>query len=151
MTKRVFVSCLGLLFIAAATVVAAEVDLKDIKCVVAKQDAQASKSAEYRDAKVYFCCDKCAGKFAEDSSKFATKANQQLVATKQYEQKVCPFTGADLNMETAIKVGDAKVAFCCEKCQAKAEATEGDKQLELVFADKSFEKAFKKVEPKDET
>lgn len=150
MTTR-WMSALAVMMVAAATVVAAEVaetkvDLKEVKCIVAPRDAQASKSAEYKDAKVYFCCGGCAGKFAAEPKKFAVQANRQLVQTKQYEQKGCPFSGGEVNKETMLTVDGAKVAFCCDGCKGKVEGTEKDKQAELVFADRAFNKAFKKVE-----
>jgi YHS domain-containing protein len=141
-------SLFAILAIASFTVIAEDVNLEGIKCVVAPKDAQASKSADYKDAKVFFCCGNCAGKFTSDPSKFAEKANAQLVSTKQYEQKACPFSGGDLNAETAITVAGAKVAFCCNNCKGKAEKAKDDEQLKLVFNDKAFEKGFKKVEAK---
>ncbi len=138
-------SCLAVLLVACATVIAGEVDLEGIKCVVASgKPASATKAADYKGGKVYFCCGNCLGKFNADSKPFAAKANQQLVATKQFEQKACPFSGGDLNAETAIKVGGTKVAFCCNNCKGKAEKAEGDEQVELLFNDKAFEKGFAK-------
>ncbi len=128
---------------------AAEVKLDGISCIVAPKPASAGKSADYKDGKVYFCCGNCAGKFAAAPEKFATKANMQLVATAQYEQKSCPLSGGELNPSTKIKVGEAEVAFCCEKCQGKVEAAKAEEQLEMVFGEKAFEKAgFAKPEAK---
>ncbi len=144
------VSCLAILLVACATVIAGEVDLKGVKCVVAPtRPANMAKSADYKDAKVYFCCGNCLGKFKKDAKPFAAKANMQLVSTKQYEQKACPFSGGDLNPATAIKVAGSKVAFCCNGCKGKAEKAEGDDQIELVFNDKSFGKAFGKKKTDD--
>lgn len=144
MIKKVF-SCFAVLLVAAATVVAADVDLEGVKCVVADKAANPEKSADYKGGKVYFCCGNCAGKFAEDSSKFAVKANHQLVATKQFEQKACPFSGGDLNPETAVKLAGVSVAFCCNNCKGKVESAEKDaEKLEMVFSDKAFEKGFAK-------
>ncbi len=138
-------SFMAVLMVACATVFAADVDLEGVKCVVAPKPANASKSADYKDGKVYFCCGNCLGKFTSNSKPFAAKANMQLVATKQYEQKACPFSGGDLNPETAIKVAGTKVAFCCNNCKGKAEKAKGKEQVELVFGDKAFEKGFAKA------
>ena len=147
-----FVGFLAVLVVAGATVIAGEIDLKGVKCIVAGgRDADASKVAEYKDSKVYFCCGNCLSKFKKDSKPFAAKANKQLVSTKQYEQKGCPFSGGDLNAETAIEVAGTKVAFCCEGCKGKASKAEGDKQIELVFNDKAFEKAFAKKKKSDDS
>ena len=146
LSRKVLLSVLSVVLVAGVTVWAGEVKLEGIKCVVLAKPATAGKSADHKDGKVYFCCGNCAGKFAASPEKFATKANMQLVATKQYEQKTCPLTGMPLNPETKVKVGDAEVAFCCNNCKGKVEAAEGDKQLEMVFEEKAFKKAgFAKV------
>jgi hypothetical protein len=144
MIKKVF-SCLAVLLMAGATVVAADVNLDGVKCVIADKPATAGKSADYRDAKVYFCCGGCAGKFAKNTKKYAEKANYQLVATKQFEQKACPFSGGDLNPETAIKVAGVSVSFCCDGCKGKVASGKDDAaKVKMVFADKAFEKGFQK-------
>lgn len=143
MLKKVS-SCLAVLLVAGATVVAGDVDLKGVKCVVANK-AATEKSADYRDGKVYFCCGNCAGKFTASPKKFATKANHQLVATKQFEQKACPFSGQDVNPDTAIKLAGVSVGFCCNNCKGKVEGADDEAaKLKLVFANKAFEKGFKK-------
>lgn len=150
MIRKFLVSAFAVFAIAGVTVLAEDIKLDGVKCIVAPKAASADKSAEYKDGKVFFCCGNCAGKFAADSKKFATNANMQLVATKQYEQKTCPLTGGPLNADTEIKVGDAKVSFCCNKCKGKVEKAEGKEQLELVFSEKAFEKAgFAKVAAKE--
>ncbi len=148
---------LGLGFVALALVVssfaiaAEEVSVEGVKCLL--QDSKAAnveKHAKYKEGNVYFCCNGCQGKFEkmtdEEKAKVAAKANNQLVATKQYAQEVCPFTGGKLNDATAIKVNGAEVKFCCDKCKGKAEALEGKEQVEAVFGEKAFEKGkFKPV------
>lgn len=149
MIRKFLVSVFAVFAIASVTVLAEDIKLDGVKCVVAPRPVSADKSAEYKDGKVFFCCGNCAGKFAEDSKKFATTANMQLVATKQYEQKACPLSGGPLNADTEIKVGEAKVSFCCNNCKGKVESTQGKDQLELVYGDKAFEKAgFAKVATK---
>ena len=147
--KKVLASLAAILIVATATNLAADVDLKDVKCVVAPKGASADKSAEYKDGKVYFCCGGCAGKFAKDPKKFAMKANHQLVHTKQYTQKTCPFSGGPINEETALKIAGAKVAFCCDGCKGKVASAKDDAaKMKLVFNEKAFKKSFKKAEAK---
>jgi len=146
MIRKFLLSAVAVVAVAGATVLAAEVKLDGVKCVVAPRPASADKSAEYKDGKVFFCCGNCAGKFAADPKPFATASNMQLVATGQYAQKACPFSGGPLNADTEIKVGDAKVSFCCNNCKGKVEAAEGKEQVEMVFGEKPFEKGgFAKV------
>ena len=140
----------AVMLVAGATVFAADVDLKDVKCVVAPKGANASKSADYKDGKVFFCCGGCQGKFNQDPKKYATKANHQLVTTKQYVQKGCPFSGGKVNPETAVKFAGTEVAFCCDGCKSKFEKAEDEvAKMKLVFSEKSFKNGFKKAEKKD--
>ena len=118
--------------------------LNGAKCVVASaKAAKEDKSAEYRGAKVYFCCGGCPEAFAKDKAKYSTKANHQLVQTSQAKQEKCPLAGKDVNKDATAEVSGVKVAFCCNGCKGKVEKAEGDEKLALVFADTPFEKGFK--------
>jgi uncharacterized pyridoxamine 5'-phosphate oxidase family protein len=125
---------------------AASVSLEGVKCIIAGgKPANAEKHAAWKDGKVYFCCDNCKGKFEsaskEDKEKMAAKANHQLVATKQYEQKACPTSGGKLDSSTAIEVGGTKIAFCCKNCKGDAEKLKGDEQVSKLFGEEAFKKA----------
>lgn len=148
--KRFAVCASVVLGLALATAYAAEeVKLDGIKCVVAdKKDAKADKSVDYKDGKVYFCCGGCPKAFKEDTKKFATKANHQLVATGQAKQGKCPFSGGDLNKDTELTLNGAKVQFCCNNCKGKVEKAEEAKRVEMVFNDDAWKKGEFKVEKK---
>jgi YHS domain-containing protein len=144
MKVRLLVAGVAMFCLAAASLVAADPKLEGVKCLVnPKAPAKAEKSVDYKGGKVFFCCDNCPKAFAKDTAKFATKANLQLVQTGQAKQEKCPFSGADLNPDTAVKVGGVEVKFCCEKCQGKAKAASADEAVDLVFNDKAFDKGFK--------
>jgi len=147
--KRFLTAMAALFVVASATVWAAEkgeISLKDIKCIMASsKDANAEKFSEYKEGKVFFCCDGCKGKFDKDKDKFAGKAHHQLVATKQYKQKACPLSGGEINPEKTAKVGGVEVGFCCGNCQGKVAGAEGDAQVDLVFGDAAFKKGFELV------
>jgi hypothetical protein len=147
--KNFLAAAAAFLIVATASTLSADVDKKDIQCVVADKAADMSKSAEYKDGKVYFCCNGCAGKFAKNAQKFAVKANHQLVSTQQYEQKSCPFSGNDLDPEISTMIGKTKVGFCCVGCKGKVDQAKDDEaKQKLVFNDKSFKKAFAKAKKK---
>ena len=110
-------------------------------CPVANKPALQDKTVDYKGGKVYFCCANCPKAFEKDTAKYATKANQQLVATGQATQAKCPISGAALNADKTVEVGGVKVTFCCEKCQGKVAEAKGDAQAELVFSDAAFTKA----------
>ncbi len=137
-------------FVCGGIAVAEKVSMEGIKCLVAgAKDAKAENSVDYLEGKVYFCCQNCPKAFEKDKAKFATKANYQLAATKQYEQGVCPYTGKKLDSSTAIEIAGTKVAFCCNNCKGKAEKMKDDEKLESVFSEKAFEKGkFAKVAKK---
>ena len=122
---------------------AAEEKAKEFKatCPVSGKAALQDKTADYKSGKVYFCCENCPKAFAKDTAKFATKANQQLIATGQTTQAKCPLSGGKLNPDASSDVGGAKVTFCCNMCKGKVDEAKGDAQTELVFSDAAFAKA----------
>jgi len=117
---------------------------KDFKatCPVSGQPAKQDKTADYKGAKVYFCCGDCPGAFAKDTAKFAAKANMQLVATGQATQVKCPLSGAKLNPDATAEVSGVKVTFCCNNCKGKVTDAKGDDKVDLVFKDSAFAKGY---------
>ena len=131
-----------------------KVDLKDIKCPVSGGKAKdidgssvAFKIGEEEFGRVYFCCPNCPKAYGKSPTKFANKAKLQLVATKQVEQLKCPLTGKD-NPKVAVEIAGVDLKVCCRGCKGKLTKAEGDKQLDLLFANAKcpFEKAFKAAE-----
>ena len=116
-----------------------------IKCPVSGKPIDKEIAADYKDAKVYFCCPGCPGPFEKDAAKFAAKANHQLVATKQYQQKACPISGHSVDKDVTAKVDGVKVAFCCPDCQGKVEKAKDPEKLALLFAEKPFKQGFEKM------
>jgi hypothetical protein len=142
---KTFMTFLAICVVAGATVIAGDVDLKNVQCVVANKPASEGKAADYKDAKVYFCCGGCAGKFVADTKKYAERANHQLVATKQYVQKGCPFSGGKVKADKVISIAGTEVGFCCDGCKNKvASAKDDTARMKLVFSDKAFGKGFAK-------
>ena len=112
------------------------------KCPVSGADAKKEQTAKYKEKDVYFCCEKCKAKFEADSAEYSTKANHQLVQTKQFRQIQCPLTGGKINKEQSAKVEGVKVTFCCEKCKGAIEAVTKEEQLTKIFSEEVFTKAF---------
>lgn len=112
------------------------------KCPVSGADAKKEQSTKYKEKDVYFCCEKCKAAFEADNTKHVTKANHQLVQTKQFTQTVCPLSGGKLNKEQSVKVADVSVTFCCEKCKGAIEAASKEDQLTKIFAEEVFAKTF---------
>ena len=119
-----------------------EITLKGIKCLFCEMEVSEDAFVEYKGARVFFGCAGCPQAFKENTKKFATKANAQLVATRQALQKACPVSGKPHKKEFELAVGKAKVAFCCPNCKEDTAKLEGDAQLEKVFSEVAFKKAF---------
>lgn len=154
MKTRMMIASLVALAVFATSYAVESTSLEGVKCLInPKAGAKAEQAAEWKEGKVFFCCGNCKGKFEkaskEEKEKMAAKANAQLVASKQYEQKACPLSGGQLNAATAIEVGGSKVAFCCNNCKGKVEKMSDEDKLAGVFGEKAFKTAnFTKVEAK---
>ena len=119
-------------------------DIKDVKCfIMPKRDVKESKSVDYRDGKVFFCCPDCVKKWNEDPAKYKDLANLQLVQTGQFKQTMCPISGGDIDEEQFSEVDGVKVFFCCSNCKGKVDSASTDEaKRALVFGEKGFEKGF---------
>lgn len=118
-----------------------EADFK-ATCPVSGSSAKKEMTSKYRDKDAYFCCEKCKAAFDAEPAKYATKANLQLVQTKQFRQTNCPVSGSKVSKEQTIKVDGVKVGFCCEKCKGSLETASKDDQLTKIFGDAVFTKSF---------
>ena len=139
---------LAMMLPAFVSIAAEDADKKECKCPVAGKAITvdtAGDSADYKNATVYFCCGGCKAKFEADTEKFATKANLQLVATKQAKQVKCPIAGRAVNESKTVKVDNVTVGLCCGGCKGKADSAEGDEKLALLFSDKAFAKGFEVI------
>jgi|ERR1700677_1478721 YHS domain-containing protein len=119
-------------------------DEPQLKCPVSGHDASKDHAAKYKDGQVYFCCDDCPKAFEANTKKFAAPANAQLVASGQYKEVKCPFSGQKLNPDTKVSVAGVDVTFCCNNCKAKVTKANEKARVKMVFNDKSFEKGFEK-------
>jgi len=145
----------SILLVAMAVMLSATLDAADdkgkkkrdplakAKCPVSGKAVKAEHAVAFKGAKAYFCCPNCPKAFEKDTAKFATKANHQLVLTRQARQVKCPLAGKAVNKEQSVKVAGVNVSFCCGNCKGKVAAAEGDAQLELAFSDAAFAKGFK--------
>jgi hypothetical protein len=145
--KTLLASCFAFaVAFTAVSVYAEKVDIAKVKCFISGQAAKEDKTSEWKDGTVYFCCGNCLKKFDGDKKAFAAKANHQLIATAQVEQKACPFSGGELKADTAIEFKGAKIAFCCNNCKGKAEKMSDDDKVAKLFGEEAYEKAkFAKV------
>ena len=112
-------------------------------CPVSGKPAGEDHVVELKNGdKVYFCCDNCPKAFKANRTKYNLQVKRQLVETDQVVQVACPITGKPVNEETLVEVGEAKVGFCCEKCEAKYAKADDDGKLKVLFAKGAFDKGF---------
>jgi len=98
-----------------------EIDLTGVKCMMRPEKAvSAEQAVDYKNGKVFFCCDKCAKSFAENTEVYAVKANHQLVVTGQFQQTACPISGGDVDDEQVSEVDGVSIKFCCTAVKAKS-------------------------------
>ena len=121
---------------------AKKVDFSKIKCVVSGKAVNPEATADYKDAKVYFCCEGCPALLrATPRSSRRRRTISSWPPCKRSRPVVrCP--AKRLDPETTVEVAGVKVNFCCGNCQKAAASKKGDEQVELIFNDKSFEKGF---------
>jgi YHS domain-containing protein len=124
-------------FFAADAVADKEAGL-NATCPVSGKPAVKEQSARFKGKTVNFCCPNCKKAYTEDRKKFTNAVYAQLLETKQITQVACPLSGGPLNADATVALGTTTVAFCCDKCQGKAKAS--DDVAGLVFA--SFDKGF---------
>lgn len=120
-----------------------KVNLKGIKCMMCKMQVSEDAAVDYKGAKLYFGCAACPPTFEKNTAKYAAKANAQLVATKQAKQKACPVMSKPCDKEVVkMKLAGTEVSFCCAKCKTGVAKLGTDAQIEKVFNEKAFKKAF---------
>lgn len=113
-----------------------------IECPVMGGEAKKEVFTEYRGGKIFFCCPDCVDEFKKHQDKYAAKANQQLVLTKQYVQKACPLTGRPVSTEQKEEIGGVVVHFCCKGCAGKIGKMADAERFNAVFGNAGFEKGF---------
>ena len=142
---RVMIGVVATVLLIAVTVTADDISVENVKCLISGAPAQADKSIDYKDGKLFFCCNNCPSAFDAEDESMVIKANHQLVATKQYEQKGCPMSGGPVTQGTEVTIAGATVGFCCTNCKAKVESAEdAAAKMKLVFSNEAFKKAFQK-------
>ena len=144
--KRFLAMFCAVLITAVAVNVNAGPKLDGVKCPVSGKKVLADKTVDYKGGKVYFCCPGCPGAFAKSTTKFAAKANHQLVQTGQFKQAKCPLAGRAVNPDKTSDVAGVKVGVCCGGCLAKLGKIED--KITTVFNDATFAKSFVKVKAK---
>jgi hypothetical protein len=150
-TLAAVATCIAVLsIVGAGNAEEAKKKVTKVTCPVAGKEIKVAdgKVVSYKKCDVYVCCDNCKAKMEADPDKYSTKANHQLILTRQAKQVKCPLAGKPVDAAQTVKVGGIEVKFCCGNCKGKVAKAEGDEQLALVFSDDAFKKGFKVKEKK---
>ena len=93
-------------------------------CPISGKEIDAEQVVSYTKV-VGVCCGKCQAKLQDTPAKHLEK----IAAIKApHVNSKCPFSGKDVDGATTVDFKGAKVGVCCEKCEAKFDASKhGDK------------------------
>ena len=111
-----------------------------LACPISGKAVNPGITTEYRGGTIAFCCAGCVAPFRENTEKYATQANRQLVRSGQAEQVGCPITGRPVSPDQSVEVAGVEVHFCCGGCKAKVVKAEDPEKL--VFNDDGFQRAY---------
>ena len=86
--------------------------ISNTKCLISGDNIDEDEFVNYKDGKIYFCCEMCKADFLDEkSNKFSSKANYQLVSSGQYIQQSCPMTGKGIDKTKNITIGRTRRRF----------------------------------------
>ena len=85
--SKMTMMCSALLLAGLAAYAAEEKAAFKATCPVSGKPALEDKTAEYKGAKVYFCCENCPTAFAKDTSKFAAPRLPSAATTAKAKLK----------------------------------------------------------------
>jgi YHS domain-containing protein len=94
------------------------------KCPVMGNPINEQVYTDYKDNRVFFCCEGCIEPFHKDPEKYLKQmADEGVTPMKLKKQSVCPVSGETLmNHETFIDVENKRVYLCCAGCKSKVKA-----------------------------
>jgi Cu+-exporting ATPase len=98
-------------------------------CPVAGEPIDKAKSLEMQGQKVYFCCDRCKGKFKADPETYFTKMAKDGVVAESV-QKTDPMCGMKVDPAKSVRLDHKgrRIYFCSDGCKAAFEK-DADKNL----------------------
>ena len=122
------------------------IDISKAKCVLMPKRAAKEKfSVNYEGGTLYFCCKGCVNKFAQkkNDEQVIAKANEQLFATGQYHQTVCPVGGQELSDVNYVELNGNRIRVCCRQCVGTLTDLDSDNaRMKKIFNKDNFAKSF---------
>jgi YHS domain-containing protein len=90
-------------------------------CPVGGEPIDKSSFSDFQGQRVYFCCDACKSKFAQEPEKYFAKMAEAGVVAESI-QTTCPVSGEKLKRGSVFaELKGRRVYFCCNKCKATFE------------------------------
>ena len=122
-------------------------NLGELKCILDRSaDVVARQSVEFNGGRVFFCCADCRSEFDPANPDHLAAANWQLVASGQFGQIGCPFSGQEILEEAMTPVGGVEVGFCNTGCRDKVQnATDDLERTGMVFNSEAFTRGFSRI------
>ena len=133
--------------VAGATVIAGDVDLKNVQCVVANKAANLKVNQPITKMRqglllLWWLCWQV---------RFQYQRNLRSAQTINWSRpsntgkKAAPSVVVPSRPDKMIKIAGTEVGFCCDGCKSKVASAKDDAaRLKLVFSDKAFGKGFEK-------
>lgn len=121
--KKVLFATLALSLVFALAAVAGD-NKGNTKCPVMGNDVNKTVYTDYKDKRVFFCCEGCIAEFHKDPAKYLKKiADAGEEPMQLAAQSVCPVSGEELmNKNTYVDVEGKRVYVCCDGCVGKVKA-----------------------------
>lgn len=92
------------------------------KCPVSGEPVDKKVFVEAGGMKVYFCCQKCEGKYKADPMKYSDKVHDQMICNSDKRVQVaCPVSGKPVSKDASVDHHGTKIWFCCKDCIAPFE------------------------------
>jgi len=123
-------SCAALCF-SVTTAFAAEAEPVNDKCPFTKAAVKTSKTAEWHDMTVGFCCGNCKAKWSKMSDSEKAKTLAKVMGDPVNDK--CPISKKEVDKDAGVVVFEGKtVGFCCPQCpKAWLELSDEEKREKL--------------------
>lgn len=109
--------------------------LKRARCVVQPDKPVSTQhSLVYRKGRLFFSSAASVETYRKDPKGFQSRANFQLVVTKQYLQHACPLSGETPDEDGAmIRIGGIDIEVLCADCAKEISNDPLEEQIEMLF------------------
>ena len=120
--------------------------LTGVKCIISGQPVNQRFVCDYKSGKLFFDCEASRNRFIKDKTAYITKANHQLVVTKQFVQVRCPVQDKAISLDQKRAIAGVQICFCCDKCQQHfQDGSNTHQQIRYLFGPQNFDTIFQPI------